>query len=143
MDDAFSPASTASNPHRKLKTSKAHQFSPSFGVHKGFIRDPSWPPAEFPAQGNAAQRQTRRIVCDLKVTADGATHAVKGDLSAGGAMFLMPAACGAKQVTIAYRDCSAQAEVLSTTTRGGLVAHHARFTDLNAAWGVWQALVSA
>ena len=141
MDNAFARASTASNPHRKLKDSKAHRFSPSYGVHKGLIRDPNWPPTEFPAEGNAAMRRNRRILCELSVTIDGQTHAVKGDLSKGGAMFMLPIRSETRMVTIAFASVQARAMVLTTSKKDGQVAHHSRFVDPGEGLAVWAQLI--
>lgn len=141
MDNAFQRATTAWTPHRKVRNSKAHRFSPSYAVHKGLIRDPNWPPVEFPAEGNAAMRRYRRIVCELSVTIDGQSHVVKGDLSKGGAMFLLPLRQETRTVTVSFRDARAVAEVLATTKKDGQVAHHARFVDLREGQAVWAELI--
>ena len=143
MDNAFQRASTASNPHRKVKDSNYYRFSPSYAVHKGLIRDPNWPPVEFPAEGNAAMRRNRRITCELTATIDGQAHTVKGDISKGGAMFLLPIRTETRMVTVAFGGVSARAMVLSTSKKDGQTAHHARFVDPNEGQAIWAELIRA
>jgi hypothetical protein len=126
MYDAMDRAG-GSNVHRKLKKHSNAQFSPSWGVHKGLIRDPNWPPAQFPTAGTAAARRSRRIACDFQVQVGGKTLNVHGDISRGGAMFTLAERLSATQVLVSYKGRSAAAEVISHTTRGAQTAHHLRF----------------
>lgn len=138
MYDAFSKAATVSPAaHRKLKKSNSAKFSPSYGVHRGLIKDPNWPPAEFPETGTAMSRRNRRVVAKFNVMVDGAPVSVEGDLSLGGAMFTMPTRLGAKSVVLELGGYKAQAEVLSASKKGNTFAHHCRFVDVNESRPLW------
>jgi hypothetical protein len=126
MYDAMQRASSSSV-GRKLKKHSNSQFSPSWGVHKGLIRDPNWPPAQFPTAGTAAARRSRRIACDFQVQAGTKRLDVHGDISRGGAMFILSERLPATQVLVTYKGFTAAAEIISHTTRGGQTAHHLRF----------------
>jgi len=128
MYDAMTRAGSAgSSIHRKTKKHANAQFSPSWGVHKGLIRDPNWPPAQFPEAGTAAARRSRRIACDFQVKVSGQVLNVHGDISRGGAMFILGERLPASQVVVLYKGHAASAEVISHTTRGAQTAHHLRF----------------
>ena len=127
---------------RRVKTSVTEKFSPSFGVHHGMIPDPNWPPAEFPEGTVAMQRKDRRVACDFNVELGGVSTKVTGDLSRGGAMFLLPAAAGQDVVTVELRGVRAEARVLSTSPRNGQIAHHAQFMDPESAKVLWKKLMT-
>jgi hypothetical protein len=127
---------------RKARSSPAEKFSPSFGVHQGMIPDPNWPPAEFPEGNVAMQRKDRRVTCSFTLEVDGRRREVTGDLSRGGAMFLLPARAAVQVVMIELRGVRAEAQVLSTNARNNQVAHHAQFIDPEAAKAVWKKLLS-
>src|SRR5262245_33298858 len=96
MYDAISKASGA-NARRRENGGTAMQFSPSYGVRMGFIKDPNWPPAHIPDEGTAAQRRHLRIKCGFMVRLTGGHLAPAcGDLSAGGAKFTLDAAIGSE-----------------------------------------------
>jgi hypothetical protein len=126
MYDAMQRASSSSV-GRKLKKHSNAQFSPSWGVHKGLIRDPNWPPAQFPTAGTAAARRSRRIACDFQVRVGAKTLDVHGDISRGGAMFILGERLPVTQAVVTYKGHAATAEIISHTTRGAQTAHHLRF----------------
>ncbi len=128
---------------RRVKKTVGEKFSPSFGVHNGLIPDPNWPPAEFPKGSVAMQRKFRRVECTVMVEVDGRRVSVPGDLSAGGAMFVLPQRAANDVVTIEVRGVRAQAKVLSVSTKGTQVAHHAQFVDAAAAKALWAKLMHA
>jgi len=118
------------------------KFSPSFGVHKGLIPDPNWPPVEFPEDNVAMQRRFRRVRCDLVLHAEGLRRRVPGDLSKGGAMVLLPQMLTIPVVTIELNGKQAEAQVLSATPVGPLFAHHVQFIDEASGHAVWRELIS-
>jgi hypothetical protein len=128
---------------RRVKKKVGDAFSPSFGVHNGLIPDPNWPPAEFPKDSVAMQRKHRRIACEVVVEVDGRRTAVPGDLSAGGAMFLLPLRAASDLVTIEVRGVRAEAKILSVSKKGAQVAHHAQFVDAASAKALWAKLLHA
>lgn len=128
MYDAMQRAS-GSNVHRNLKKHNNSQFSPSWGVHKGLIRDPNWPPAQFPEAGTAAARRSRRVACDFDIELNGQVRHVHGDISRGGAMFILTERLPVSQLVVSYRGLKANAEVISHTTRGNETKHHLRFVS--------------
>lgn len=127
---------------RRAKSSVTEKFSPSFGVHQGMIPDPNWPPAEFPEGNVAMQRKDRRVACGFTLEVDGKRSEVTGDLSRGGAMFLLPARVAVQVVIIEVRGVRAEARVLSTSERNNQVAHHAQFIDADAAKALWKKLMT-
>lgn len=138
MHDAFTKSSSVSSVINRTAQSKASQkFSPSFGVRRGLIKDPNWPPAEFPEHGSAASRRFRRVELPFEVAVRGEQVAVKGDISEGGAMFLLDRRVETKVVDVVVHGKVARAEVLSTSKKGALFAHHCRFTDSSEALPVW------
>jgi hypothetical protein len=128
MYDAMQRAS-GFNFHRNLKKRRNAQFSPSWGVHKGLIRDPNWPPAQFPEAGSAAARRSRRVTCDFDIEVNGQVRHVHGDISRGGAMFILTERLPVSQLVVAYRGLKANAEVISHTSRGIETRHHVRFVS--------------
>ncbi|MCC6337104.1 MAG: hypothetical protein IT380_24310 [Myxococcales bacterium] len=139
MYDALQRAAPLDS-HRKVKKHSNAQFSPSWGVHKGLIGDPNWPPAQFPEAGTAAARRSRRIACDFLVGAGDAQLQVHGDISRGGAMFVLTQRLPVSAVVVSYRGLAASAEVISHTTRGAQTAHHVRFVSSAEALPLAQAV---
>jgi hypothetical protein len=139
MDESFTKTQTISTlSRRNLRSSAAGKFSPSFGVHRGLIKDPNWPPSEFPEFGAANSRRFRRVEAAFDVVADGVQLPVKGDMSLGGAMFLLNSRIENQVITVLVKGAQAQAEILSTSKRGFAFAHHCRFLDPSEAAAVWQ-----
>ncbi|MEW5741882.1 MAG: hypothetical protein AB1938_23410 [Myxococcota bacterium] len=128
MYDALQRASHLDS-RRKVKKHSNAQFSPSWGVHKGLIQDPNWPPAQFPEGGTAAARRSRRFACNFEVKAGETQLHVHGDISRGGAMFILTQRLPVSTVVVSYKGLSASGEILSHTTRGTQTAHHVRFTS--------------
>ncbi len=144
MHDAFTKSASVSSVINRTSTSKASgKFSPSFGVRHGLIKDPNWPPAEFPEHGTAASRRFRRIDGAFDVAVRGDVVKVKGDLSQGGAMFLLDRRVETKVVDIGLKGQWARAEVLSTSKKGTLFAHHCRFIDASESQPVWEAIAKS
>ena len=143
MDNPFSKSGNASAVSARHAHSEAkRRFSPSYGVHKGYIKDPNWPPAHFPEDGVAAARRYRRVVVNFEVEFDGVKQAVQGDLSAGGAMFLLPAHRNDTQVVVILKGVRARAEVLSVSPKGALFAHHCHFIDATEGQALFEAVSS-
>ncbi len=144
MDNAFTSSNSVGSVARRRVRSKASaKFSPSFGVHRGLIKDPNWPPAEFPEHGTAASRRFRRVETAFDVGLRGESVTVVGDVSQGGAMFLLGRRVETKVVDIMVQGVSARAEVLSTSKKGALWAHHCRFLDAAESMPVWQQVASS
>jgi hypothetical protein len=144
MYDSFSksvPVSSVIN--RRSHPEPQKKFSPSFAVRHGLIKDPNWPPAEFPESGNAAARRTRRVEANFEVELRGEVHRVHGDISEGGAMFILDRQVDTRVVDIVVKGKAARAEVLTLSRRGTTFAHHCRFLDVNEARPVWEAVVSS
>lgn len=141
MDNAFTKASSVSAVSRRRVRSRASEkFSPSFGVHRGLIRDPNWPPAELPEGGSAASRRFRRVEARFDVELRGESVTVVGDVSRGGAMFLLDRRVETKVVDVLVGGRAARAEVLSVSRKGDLYAHHCRFVDAAESMPVWRAV---
>src|SRR4051812_3058754 len=114
MSDVFTKSNSVSSViNRKGHSTASGKFSPSFGVRRGLIKDPNWPPHEFPEHGSAASRRFRRIEASFGIELRGEAHEVKGDVSQGGAMFLLDRKLDSKQVDIIVKGHAARAEVLS------------------------------
>lgn len=126
---------------RKLKTASTARFSPSYGVHRGKIPDPNWPPTEFPAEGVAMQRKDKRVTCDFIVVAGKRRVQVHGDLSRGGAKFYLMDKIAAPEVTIELKKVKAQATILSTSQQAKGVAHHVKFISREDGAKLWDALL--
>src|SRR3954470_22289664 len=104
MDNFFSKAAGANVNRKFASKSKVAGFSPSYGVRRGFIKDPNWPPAQFPEEGNAANRRFRRMPASFQVKIGEATESltVSGNISSGGAMFVMSSVLGSDQIQVTY-----------------------------------------
>ena len=68
---------------------------------------------------------------------------VTGDVSEGGAMFLLDRKVETKHVDIVVKGLVARAEVLSASKKGSDFAHHCRFIDSAEALPVWEAVASS
>ena len=141
MSDVFTKAnSVGSVINRKGHSTASGKFSPSFGVRRGLIKDPNWPPAQFPEHGTAASRRFRRVELSFDVELRGESVSVRGDVSQGGAMFLLDRRVETKHVDIVVKGKAARAEVLSTSKKGNAFAHHCRFIDASESMPVWEAV---
>ncbi len=142
MDNVFNKAAGAGS-NRKFSTQpKVARFSPSYGVRKGFIKDPNWPPAEFPAEGLATSRRFRRVPAAFQVSVDGAEPiTVTGNLSSGGVMFAMPNVLTSQKIEVLFGGHRAAAEVIASEAKGPQFIYRAHFTDLDAAGEIWVALM--
>ncbi len=127
---------------RKTRSKSTAKFSPSFAVRHGLISDPNWPPAHFPEDGKAAARKSRRVEYDFRVGLPGIEVPVRGDLSVGGAMFLLNRKADVKAVDIIVKKVKATADIISVTKKGEWYAHHCRFSDAAAGKAVFDALMS-
>jgi hypothetical protein len=124
---------------RKLKTTAAAKFSPSFGVHRGFIRDPNWPPPVMPENSHANARRHLRVAANFTVVLDGLPARVTGDLSRGGAMFLLPRDTGTREVLVQVGVHAARLKVLGVSDRAGQAAYHGQFLDRAESAPLWAA----
>lgn len=141
MDNVFTAAGALSSvAHRKVESKPSAKFSPSFGVHRGLIKDPNWPPVEFPEHGTAASRRQLRVPARFEVRVRQQQVPVTGDLSSGGAMFLFAWRVDARIIEVRVQGQVARAEVLSTSKKGGQFAHHCRFIDAAEGQRVWAAV---
>ena len=144
MSDVFTKSSAVSSViTRKSQNQASGKFSPSFGVHRGLIKDPNWPPAVFPEHGTAASRRFRRVDLAFDVEMRGEAVRVQGDVSEGGVMFLLDRRVETKHVDIVVKGKAARAEVLSASKKGASFAHHCRFIDAAEALPVWEAVASS
>lgn len=144
MDNVFNKAAGASSNRKFGDGPKVSRFSPSYGVRKGFIKDPNWPPAEFPAEGLATDRRFRRIPASFEVSVGG-SEAIKvtGNLSSGGVMFAMANVLTSEKIEVAFNGHKAAAEVIASESKGARFIYRARFTDLDAAGEIWVALMKS
>lgn len=142
MDNVFNKAAGASS-NRKFSTrAKVSNFSPSYGVRKGFIKDPNWPPAQFPTEGLATSRRFRRVPAAFQVRVGGAEAiTVTGNLSSGGVMFAMSNVLTSEKIEITFAGHTAAAEVIASESKGSSFIYRAHFTDLDAADEIWVALM--
>jgi len=144
MSDVFTKSgSVGSVIHRQGRSTAAGKFSPSFGVRRGLIKDPSWPPPHFPEHGSAASRRFRRVEATFDISLRGEQIEVKGDVSQGGAMFVLNRRLDAKQIEIVVKGHTARAEIVSTSKKGNAFAHHCRFLDSSESLPVWEAVSSS
>lgn len=144
MSDVFTKSSTVSSIiNRKGESKASGRFSPSFGVRRGLIKDPNWPPAQFPDHGTAASRRFRRVAMAFDVELRGEAVKVVGDVSEGGAMFLLNRKVETRHVDIVVKGKAARAEVLSSSKKGNAFAHHCRFIDSAEALPVWEAVATS
>jgi hypothetical protein len=143
MSDVFTKANSVGTViNRKGHSTASGKFSPSFGVRRGLIKDPNWPPAQFPEHGTAASRRFRRVELSFDVELRGETAHVHGDVSQGGAMFLLDRRVETRHVDIVVKGKAARAEVLSASKKGNAFAHHCRFIDIAEAMPVWEAVTT-
>lgn len=144
MHDAHSKSGSVSSViNRSGRSTASGKFSPSFGVHRGLIKDPNWPPAQFPEHGTAASRRFRRVETKFVISVRGEELEVKGDVSEGGAMFLLDRRLEVKALHVVVGGKAARAEVLSCSKKGNLFAHHCRFTSVDEAQPVWAAVATS
>ncbi len=146
MYDAISKAAGASDRTFKARTVRA-RFSPSYGVHKGYIQDPNWPPAFYPEDRSANARRSLRIDCAFEVVfSEGAARYVQGDLSRGGARFIVPSRLDEAKVAVLVKDdgasVRARADVLSCAPKGDSFEYRARFADPTEGEAVWTAMLA-
>lgn len=142
MYDAINKAASAGK-SRTLHTKESRKFSPSYGVRKGFIKDPNWPPPVFPDEGTASMRRSRRVACTFKVqVGDEAPVATSGDVSLGGAKFILGERVTSRVVDVlvgkADATSKATAEILAILPKGDGFVYHARFVDPAEAAPVWK-----
>jgi len=142
MDNVFTKAAGAGSNRKFTQGPKGARFSPSYGVRKGFIKDPNWPPAEFPTEGLATSRRFRRILAAFEVrVGDGAVQKVTGNLSSVGVMFAMEGVLGGHTVQVMFGGHTAAATVIASELKDGMFVYRAHFTDLDAAGEIWVALM--
>jgi len=142
MDDAFSKSGSSPVTARKAHSESKRRFSPSYGVHKGYIKDPNWPPAHFPEEGMAAARRYRRVEIRFDLELAGEVKSVLGDISAGGAMFLFNESQPGAEVAVIVKGVRARAKVLSVSPKGALFAHHCQFVDAPEGRALFEAVSS-
>ncbi len=150
MYDAFEKSYLSALHRRRVKhQKKTHTKIPaSFGVRHGLIKDPNWPPANFPSEGTATQRRFLRIVASYAVRIDGGDIvSVEGNISEGGVMFILPSMVEGAVVEVVAPGVtgqrSARVEVIKARLNGSTVVHHARFVDRSTAAPVWNSILQA
>jgi hypothetical protein len=144
MDNVFTKAAGASSNRKFANQSKVARFSPSYGVRRGFIKDPNWPPAQFPEEGTASSRRLRRMPATFQVgVGETAPITVTGNISSGGVMFTMSNVLTRSQVDVRFGTASARAEVIASESKDAQFVYRAQFLDLYAGAAVWMALVKA
>ena len=142
MDNVFNKAAGAGSNRKFRAHAKVSSFSPSYGVRKGFIKDPNWPPAQFPVDGLATSRRFRRVPAAFQVSVGGAEAVtVVGNLSSGGVMFAMSNVLTSEKIEITFGGHKAAAEVIASESKGASFIYRAHFTDLDAAGEIWVALM--
>lgn len=116
----------------RTKEAKPKAVSPSYGVHRGFIRNPNWPPGpgvEMPTD----RRMAKRVRYQFDLLYAGNAIAVNGDLSETGAMFVLDRLMPSKNVEISVRVPAESeprrlaGEVIRTSYKGQFIAHHVKF----------------
>lgn len=142
MDNPFSKSLNSAVTTRKAHSESKRRFSPSYGVHKGYIKDPNWPPAHFPEEGLAAARRFRRVEIRFDLELAGEVKPVLGDISAGGAMFLFNESRPGAEVVVLLKGVRAKAKVLSVSPKGALFAHHCQFVDASEGRALFEAVSS-
>jgi hypothetical protein len=141
MFDAFNKAAAPDYLPRRHNSGTLH-FSPSYGVRHGLIKDPNWPPAHMPDDGNAARRRHVRVNCSFEVRVSGTAAGVTGDLSAGGARFTLDHDAG-DDVEVIAGGQSARAHVIEVIEAKGQYIHRVLFDDFGAGSAVFAAVSSA
>lgn len=119
------------------KKTVSSRFSPSYGVRRGLIKDPNWPPAHFPEEGTASARRSRRFECSFQVKVGKEVLDVKGDLSLGGVKFDAPVALQGLTVEVLFNGMSATAEVIGSQLKGDEYTCRAKFVDPAQSTPMW------
>lgn len=88
-------------------------------------------------------RRARRVPASFTVIAGGLPARVHGDLSSGGAMFVLPRTFQDGEVLVQFGEQAARLKLLATSTRDGLTAHHGCFIVPEDGAAVWEALCAA
>jgi|GEM_PF-5317308 len=115
---------------RSFKDKPVARVSASRAARRGLIAEAE---AKVPA-GVASKRKARRIPTTLRIQVEGTWRRVAADISAGGALLLLPERLELREVVVAIelKDGSgkweATAEILRRERRGDRIAHHTRFT---------------
>lgn len=128
MHDAFSH--TTGFTYRRRLRRESSSFSPSYGVRKGFIADVERPLP--PDQKNL--RRSPRLRASFDVLLDGERRRVAGDVSAEGAMFLLPHPSASNEVELFLQppgeawEIRATGRIIDRQPRATRVAHRVRFS---------------
>ena len=142
MYDSQGGGSAVAGIHRKFKQHGDETFSPSYGVRMGFIKDPNWPPSQFPEGSTAQNRRFRRVACEFSVRIGGTELKATGNLSFGGAMFVLPRAFESRTAEVVLGSTVAKCEVIETSSHGTDVTYRARFIDRTQAAALWDAALA-
>ncbi len=116
------------------KKPKSKPQSPSFGVHNGLIRNPNWPPGPG-VQMPTDRRLSKRVEYGFDLLYAGRSIAVRGDVSATGAMFVLDRLMPSSHVQLSVRvpeerePRRVEADVIRTSYKGQFIAHHVRFSE--------------
>ena len=142
MHDAFSKSGSGTNARRRVGTGGL-RLSPSYGVRKGYIKDPNWPPPQLPGDGSAAQRRYLRVKCGFMIRVPGGGLVpTYGDISSGGAKFTLEAAIGS-EVEVLAGDVVARATVLQVLKGGGQFVYRVKFDDAACGEQVFDSIYAA
>jgi hypothetical protein len=136
---SFNPFAAAQLARSRRKLKKVESFSPSYGVRNGYVAD-----VERPTAKN--QRAARRVPTSFDVFVDGVWRHVAGDVSAGGALFLLPEGARIEKVTIVIKGSDPKHQwklsgiIRRISRRGERFAHHVQFTDVSQTEGLAELL---
>lgn len=130
------------------KNAKPAPQSPSFGVRRGLIRNPNWPPppgVEMPTD----RRLSPRVRYGFDLLYAGRPIAVAGDLSATGAMFVMERLLPTARVELVIRVPNEPAprrvsgDIIRTSYKGQFIAHHVRFVEPTSVFDAMQTIMAS
>lgn len=141
MYDAISGAGGLRG-RRSFKKKAAGKIPASRAVRQGRIAAAEKPLPE----GVASKRKARRIPTSLRVQIEGTWRRVAADISAGGALLLLPERLERSSVVVAIelKDGSGKwevtAEIIRREKRGERYAHHVRFVQPSQVEGLGAAI---
>lgn len=142
MYDAISGSGGLKGRRTFKKKSSKPEISASRAVRQGRIADVE---KGAPA-GRASRRRARRIPTSLRIQVEGGWRRVATDISAGGALLLLPERLEVPSVVISIelKDGSGKwevvGEIIRRMRRGDRIAHHVHFTHPGQVRGLGEAI---
>jgi hypothetical protein len=142
MYDAFSSGSGLKGRRSFKKGKEGAPISASRGVRQGRVADTE----KAPVKGVPSRRRARRIPTSLRLKVGEGWRRVAADISAGGALLLLPERLEDATVTLAIElkdgtgKWEAQADVIRRERRGDRIAHHVHFTQPQKLAGLAEAI---